>query len=287
MRAPTPSRAGIAVRLDTGAAGWQEIEIGGVIYPDDYIRLVGYLGRMRWCAVVIVEATPRTLRLRLELAVGMKSSAPEIGAGGPLRPAYEPDDARRPCRPCHASSCNDSAWLPHAITIARMVVAFPLLWLLATGHTCWPLGGSDCRFVGRGGWLARQAFNCRSVLGGLLDPLADKLLLRSASSACVGAGAAHLGGGVVIVGRGHPGCAFIWWRVMGTLNPKPTFISKMTTVLQLLLAATLLARLAGHDIIPDLIPPLVLATTAMTVASGAHYVVRYSLRAWLKHRSGT
>ena len=47
----------------------------------------------------------------------------------------------------------------------------------------------------------------------------------------------------------------------------------------------MLAHLAGMDVAQSWVPPLVLATAAMTVTSGVDYVVRYGLRAWRIHRS--
>src|SRR5688572_16433351 len=68
--------------------------------------------------------------------------------------------------------------IPNAITIARLVVSLPLLWLLMTEQflqAFWLAviaGSSDAL----DGFLARR-FHWRSVLGGILDPIADKLLI--------------------------------------------------------------------------------------------------------------
>jgi len=47
----------------------------------------------------------------------------------------------------------------------------------------------------------------------------------------------------------------------------------------------MLAHLAGMDFAQSWVPPLVLATAAMTVVSGGDYVVRYGSRAWRVYRS--
>ena len=68
--------------------------------------------------------------------------------------------------------------IPNAITVVRMVVAFPLLWLLVqerfSGAFLLALiaGASDAV----DGYLAKR-YSWQSVLGGILDPIADKLLL--------------------------------------------------------------------------------------------------------------
>lgn len=180
------------------------------------------------------------------------------------------------------------SWIPNAITIARMVMAVPLLWLLVNGHypqAFWlavVAGASDAL----DGVIA-QRFGWRSVLGGVLDPIADKLLM----SVCflglwwswnlpTWLVAVVLIRDIVIVAG-----AFFWWRLTGAFTPAPTGISKMTTLLQIVLIVLMLAHLAGMDFAQSWVPPLVLATAAMTVTSGGDYVVRYGLRAWRIHRS--
>jgi cardiolipin synthase len=178
--------------------------------------------------------------------------------------------------------------LPNAITIGRMVAALPLLWLLMNNHfvpAFWLAvlsGASD----GLDGFLARR-YHWRTVLGGTLDPIADKLLV----SVCFFGlwwskhlptwllGVVVFRDVVILIG------AYSWWRMNGAFEPAPTGVSKMTTFAQLLLIALVLARLAGIDFLWVWVPPLMLATAAITVVSGADYVVRYGLRAWRLHRS--
>ncbi len=180
------------------------------------------------------------------------------------------------------------SWIPNAITIARMVVALPLLWLLIAGHypqAFWlalAAGASDAL----DGFIA-QRFGWRSVLGGVLDPIADKLLM----SVCfLGlwwtfnlptwlVAVVLIRDAVIVLG------AFCWWRLTGAFTPAPTGISKMTTLLQIALITIMLAHLAGMDLAQSWVPPLVLATAAMTVLSGGDYVVRYGSKAWGFYRS--
>ena len=177
--------------------------------------------------------------------------------------------------------------LPNAITVSRMVMALPLLWLLANAHYRPALalalvaGATDLL----DGFLAKR-FGWQSVLGGILDPIADKLLL----SVCfLGLWSSQqlptwivatilLRDAVVALG------AFAFWKSTGALTPAPTGISKAATLSQLLLVALLLAHLSGFDILQRWVQPLVLATAAATVVSGMDYVVSYSLRAWRQHR---
>jgi cardiolipin synthase len=183
-------------------------------------------------------------------------------------------------------------WLPNAVTIGRMVLALPLLWALATGQfllAFWlaiVAGASDAV----DGWLAKR-FKWDSHSGGLLDPLADKLLL----------GAAFIGlwwslrlpswlvvlvlarDAVIVAG------ALVWWRVLGPFAAAPTRLSKLNTVLQVLLVVAVLADAAFTGRLPAgagragplplvWLQALLLACAALTLASGMDYVVRYGSR---------
>lgn len=180
-------------------------------------------------------------------------------------------------------------WLPNAITIARMAVSLPLLGLLTTANypqAFWlalVAGSSDAL----DGWLAKR-YDCRSVLGGILDPIADKLLLTVCFFGLWWGGnlptwlvAIVLGRDLVILVG-----AFAWWRLHGSLTPAPTLVSKCTTLAQLVLATLVLADLAGFDFVQGVVPTLMLATAALTLASGADYVVRYGVKAMHERRSG-
>jgi len=178
--------------------------------------------------------------------------------------------------------------IPNAITIARLVVSLPLLWLLMNGHylqAFWlaVLAGSSDALDG---FLARR-FGWRSVLGGILDPIADKLLI----SVCFFGlwWTQHLPTWLVAVVLIRDVIillgAYTWYRMNDGFEAAPTGISKMTTLTQLVLIALVLAHLAGYELAHEWAPPLMLATAAITVVSGGDYVVRYGIRAWRLHRS--
>jgi cardiolipin synthase len=175
------------------------------------------------------------------------------------------------------------SWIPNAITLARVLASLPLFWLLVHGHylpAFWlaiAAGASDAL----DGIIAKR-FGWQSRLGGVLDPIADKLLL---TAGYLGIWWNHpeltwlvalvLGRDLVILAG-----AFAWWRLIGAFTPEPSGISKATTLAQLALLALLLARLAGHPVADSWIPPLALATGAITLVSGLDYVLRYGVRAW-------
>lgn len=179
------------------------------------------------------------------------------------------------------------SWIPNAITIGRMVMALPLLWLLMSGfyqEALWLAllaGSSDAL----DGFIAKR-FGWRSVLGGILDPIADKLLLTVcffglwwSKTLPTWLVAVVLGRDVVILLG-----AYVWWRLIGSFKPAPSGLSKATTLAQIALIALVLAHLAGFDILQSWVPPLMLATAAITLVSGADYVYRYGTRAWRVHR---
>lgn len=172
--------------------------------------------------------------------------------------------------------------LPNAITIARMVVAFPLLWLLVEERFPQALGLAVVAGASDAvdGYLAKR-YSWQSVLGGILDPIADKLLLTVCFLGLWWNG--HLPTWLfavvltrdLVIGIG----AFAWWRVTGSIKPSPTGISKLTTLVQLVLVVMVMAHLAGLDIAPGWMQPLMLVSAGVTVVSGVDYVVVYSLRA--------
>ena len=70
------------------------------------------------------------------------------------------------------------SWIPNAITLARVLASLPLLWLLMqrtvrAAPSGWR-GGRDLRRTRR---HHRQGLRLAVALGGVLDPIADKLLL--------------------------------------------------------------------------------------------------------------
>lgn len=175
------------------------------------------------------------------------------------------------------------AQLPNAITILRMVLALPLLWLLVKAHYQAALalallaGATDVL----DGFLAKR-FGWQSVLGGILDPVADKLLLSVCFLGLWGSQQLPTWLVAVVIGRDFVVGfgALLFWRVTGALDPSPTGISKAATLSQLVLVALVMAHLAGIDLLQAWVQPLMLAAAAATVVSGLDYVVRYTLRAW-------
>lgn len=175
------------------------------------------------------------------------------------------------------------SWIPNAITAMRLALAAPLAWLILSGDHVNALtlalvaGFSDAL----DGLLAKR-FGWQSELGGLLDPVADKLMLLACFVALGIAGAVPawlvglvVGRDVVIVAG-----AVAYHNLVGPLQPAPSLLSKLTTCAQIAYAlALLIDRVPQSALPPVALSALLWATAAATLASGLHYVGTWSLKA--------
>lgn len=174
------------------------------------------------------------------------------------------------------------SWLPNAISLLRIVLVIPILSLILSGSFAWALalffvaGFSD----GIDGYLAKR-FDWHTRLGGLLDPVADKLLvagtfvtLAYTQHIPVWLAAVVILRDLIIIG-GAAAYNFIVRPVQG----EPTKISKLNTVLQLLFLLSVLSRAAFGW--PDEIAITVLGAAILITAviSGVDYVLSWSSRA--------
>ncbi|MGQ0676136.1 MAG: CDP-alcohol phosphatidyltransferase family protein [Rhodospirillales bacterium] len=167
--------------------------------------------------------------------------------------------------------------LPNLITLARLCAVPVTIYLIITGHMGWAFWLFVCAGISDAvdGFLAKH-FRAHSVIGGYLDPLADKALLVS-----------------VYVTLGLQGYLPAWLVILVVfrdalivlgialshalgqpLHMKPLMVSKINTGLQITLAAAALL-LHGHGIDDRrLLPVLTALVAASTLVSGAAYVVR-------------
>lgn len=172
--------------------------------------------------------------------------------------------------------------IPNAISVARILLVGPTAWLLLGER----YGAAFVLFLVAGasdaldGQLAKR-FGWQTPLGGLLDPIADKLLLV-VSYLCLG----WLGDlptwlvGLVIVRDLVivSGATAYHFRV-GPFEAEPMPISKANTVLQIVLVLTVVAREAGAGLPGGFVTVGVWVVAATTAASGVAYVVEWSRRA--------
>jgi cardiolipin synthase len=168
--------------------------------------------------------------------------------------------------------------LPNVITFARLVAVPVVIWLFLSDKVAiafWV-------FIGAGvsdaldGYLAKR-LNARSVLGSYLDPLADKLLLIAVFVLLGRAGYMPVWVVVLIVARDAAllGVSSLVVSKDRKTAMRPLMISKLNTMLQIVLAGLLLARLGlgfpelgfGYDI-------LIYIVAATTTISGVAYLWR-------------
>ncbi len=178
--------------------------------------------------------------------------------------------------------------IPNALTIARIFLAWPIVWALATERYGLTLalfavaGLSD----GIDGFLARR-YGWQSRLGSILDPLADKILMVAAFVTLGFLGhlpmwlvAAVIGRDVIIVAG-----ASIYHAFFEPVTMEPTLISKLNTVCQILLVLATVVALGFVSIDSHLLHALVVLVGVTTVASGVSYVWIWTRRARMVARS--
>ena len=176
--------------------------------------------------------------------------------------------------------------IPNIISVFRILLVFPILLLLlqeqfANALVLFAVAGvSD----GVDGFLAKR-FNWQTWIGGLLDPLADKLLLVSSFVALGWLGLlplwlvalVFLRDLVIVAG------AFYYHYHVGKVGGEPTLISKVNTFVQILLV--LLVVFAQIFAVPGwLVLLLIGIVTLTTISSGVDYVIKWSRRARLVHK---
>lgn len=165
---------------------------------------------------------------------------------------------------------------PNLLTYARIAVTPLIGWWLLTGQcerAFWLMiaGGLtdalDGMLARRFGWVSR--------LGAYLDPVADKLLMTTLYLSFSAAGLAPVWLALLVIGRD----ALILSMVAGAFlitdvrEFPPSVPGKLSTFLQIVTAATLAFRCAYPSLDRSL-DWLIWTTAAVTVWSGADYVLR-------------
>lgn len=172
--------------------------------------------------------------------------------------------------------------IPNLITFGRILLVAPTAWALLTHRyeialvLFFVAGASDAL----DGFLAKQ-FDWSSRLGALLDPLADKALLICCYAALAWNGLLPgwlfllviLRDLVIVTG------AVVYHLRIARLDASPTWVSKLNTLLQILLVLLVIGGQAVDWQRPDWIAVLIAVVSVTTVWSGIDYVVTWSRRA--------
>ena len=140
-------------------------------------------------------------------------------------------------------------------------------------------------FVGAGitdgldGWIAKK-FNCVTRLGSILDPIADKVLIVSTYVVLVLLGDLPFWLLLLIVFRdlGIIGGYLILDTLHDSVPLHPSFLSKVNTVLQIILVAVVLIDRAGWVHLPWLNEVLIGLVGLTTLISGIHYGYLWFIR---------
>ncbi len=140
-------------------------------------------------------------------------------------------------------------------------------------------------FVGAGitdgldGWIAKK-FNCVTRLGSILDPIADKVLIVSTYVVLVLLGDLPFWLLLLIVFRdaGIIGGYLILDTLHDSVPLHPSFLSKVNTLLQIILVAVVLIDRAGWVHLPWLNEALIGLVGLTTLISGIHYGYLWFIR---------
>ncbi|MCF6225491.1 MAG: CDP-alcohol phosphatidyltransferase family protein [Xanthomonadales bacterium] len=185
--------------------------------------------------------------------------------------------------------------LPNILTILRLLAVFPLVYWLLTGAyqpaliLAFIAGISD--WVD--GVLARR-FGWTSRFGGIMDPLADKLMLVSLTLVLAYIGEFPVWLALLIIIRDvvivAGGVTYKYF--FGSVDVQPFRLSKWNTGLVILLVLVVILRLnniqfevAGLAIMPLLEDGLILVTALTTIISGIQYVWVWGVKAIGLHQS--
>lgn len=171
--------------------------------------------------------------------------------------------------------------IPNLITIGRLLLVPMIVWLIVTGQSA----AAFVVFILAGvsdavdGFLART-FDLHSELGSYLDPLADKALLVSIYISLAVLAEVPLWVVILVVSRDLfiVGAVVLSWMLGQPMEMRPLAISKVNTVVQIVLAAVVLGDLALGLDLAALRTILVYLVGVLTVASAAVYLVD-----WVRH----
>ena len=154
----------------------------------------------------------------------------------------------------------------YSILVEELTTAF---WLFVAAGISDALDGAIARF-----------WNMRTVLGGYLDPLADKALLVSVYLSLAKIGLLPLWLVVLVVFRDLliVGGVLLAFTLGQTVRMRPLLISKLNTLTQLTLAGAVLGLSGLHLTEPmlagvSLIQGLAIVTAVTTTLSGAAYIL--------------
>ncbi len=179
--------------------------------------------------------------------------------------------------------------IPNLITGLRIVLVGPTLWLIVDGAyaaalACFVAAGVSDALDG----LLAKGMGWTSRLGGILDPIADKLLLVGCFVVLGWGGElpAWLVGLVIARDVLIVAGALAYHVLVERFSAAPSWISKLNTLVQLTLVLLVLVRHGTAWVPAAAVQWMVWLTALTTLWSGADYVLRWSARARERRRDG-
>lgn len=173
--------------------------------------------------------------------------------------------------------------LPNLITVARIFLVIPTVdAMLQQRH-----GLALLLFVVAGvsdavdGFLAKY-FSWQSRLGSLLDPVADKLLLVGCfvTAGFMNMLPPSLVAAVVLRDILIVAGASAYYVLLGPFEGSPLLVSKLNTLVQLVLIVAVLADRGLEPLPSELLDTLMVTTLITTVLSGGMYVYLWGRSYW-------
>ncbi|MBF0247688.1 MAG: CDP-alcohol phosphatidyltransferase family protein [Alphaproteobacteria bacterium] len=172
--------------------------------------------------------------------------------------------------------------IPNWISMARVATVPVVVWLILEGHLSWAFwvfglaGVSDAL----DGFIAKR-FAMETELGRYLDPIADKALLSSTyvSMAVVGMLPSWLAILVVFRDLFIVGGAMLYETLTHSLTMRTLWVSKLNTVMQILLVAVVLGQAMTDASLGALADVMIFAAAATTLVSGLAYALVWG-RQW-------
>jgi cardiolipin synthase (CMP-forming) len=181
----------------------------------------------------------------------------------------------------HPASQSPWRHLPNAISMLRVALVLPIGGLLLQRNWSFAMALVAVAGVSDGvdGFLARH-YHWQSRLGGMLDAIADKLLLICCFVILAWLGEAPVWLAVIVCGRDLviASGALLWRLLIGRIDPQPSLLSKACTLMQILYLLAMLLALMRWPAPAS--TPLGWGVAVLCVASGLDYVIRWSRRAW-------
>lgn len=170
------------------------------------------------------------------------------------------------------------SWLPNAISISRIALILPILWLFVEGEFGWALALFLAAALSDGidGYLAKR-FGWETRLGAFLDPAGDKLMIAWSFGTLAYLGHIPVWLAVIVIGRDVIIVAgsFLYHYLVRRLEGQPSRISKLNTALEFVFLVFVVAK-AGYDWPDDITITVLGAAVLVTVViSGFDYVLNW------------